>query len=285
MQVKIIIGTISFMLAMIILGFAALLEPARLQEASRAFQGRGIENGAQTFASACATCHGVNGDALECFDSSGNTIGCVGRPLNHAPLLCGEPSQRMTEMSWTGSKRAFIFTTISAGRPGTLMPTWSETFGGPLFENQVSDVTDFVLNWQSEELCGAEGEGEAPQAEWPEDVAELPEGDATAGGERFVSAGCTACHGDPATPGSNAVGPHLGNIGNAGADRVEGMAADQYIYTSILHPNDFIAPICANDQACNQPSAMPSNFGQTLTPEDMANLIAYLMEQTSGEGE
>ena len=81
MQVKIVIGTIAFMLTMIILGFAALREPARLQEFQHAFEGRSIENGARLFSNNCATCHGVNGKAEECYDAGGNVIGCQGLPL------------------------------------------------------------------------------------------------------------------------------------------------------------------------------------------------------------
>src|SRR5688572_24149496 len=99
MQVKVVIGTIAFMLTMIILGFAALLEPNRLVETTAAFEGRNIETGADIFQSSCATCHGVDGDAQECFNAGGETIACVGRPLNHQALLCGDPSQRMTDLS------------------------------------------------------------------------------------------------------------------------------------------------------------------------------------------
>ena len=157
MQVKVVIGTIAFMLTMIIFGFAALLEPARMERTTLAFAGRNVESGADIFQSACATCHGVNGDAQSCVDGAGETIACVGRPLNHPDLLCGDPSKRMTDLNWQNTKRNLIFTTIAAGRPGTLMPTWSETFGGPLYEAQVHQVTDFVLNWEGKENVSVVG--------------------------------------------------------------------------------------------------------------------------------
>ncbi len=61
MQVKVIIGTIAFMLTMVILGLATLLEPARMEESTDAFLGRQIENGAQLFRDSCVECHGVDG--------------------------------------------------------------------------------------------------------------------------------------------------------------------------------------------------------------------------------
>jgi mono/diheme cytochrome c family protein len=69
----------------------------------------------------------------------------------------------------------------------------------------------------------------------------------------------------------------LGNIAVEGTDRIEGTSAAQYVYESILHPNDFIAPICANDLPCNDPSGMPANFGDRMSQQDLADIIAYLM--------
>lgn len=278
MQTKVIIGTIAFMLTMIILGFATLLEPARLEETTLAFEGRQIEKGAAIFQANCSTCHGIEGDLEQCFDpASGEPTGCVGLPLNDADLLCGDPSPRMTALAWSGSKRNLILQTVSAGRPGTLMPTWSQEFGGPMEDYQIEQVTNFVLNWGEGPLCDT-AEPTAEPVVWPDDVAELPEGD-PANGEALYSVpyACNSCHGDPTVEGSNAIGPWLGATADEGATRIEGTSAPQYIYESILHPNDFIAPICANDNPCTEPSVMPANFGERMTQQDMADIIAYLM--------
>src|SRR6185295_1357578 len=66
----------------------------------------------------------------------------------------------------------------------------------------------------------------------------LPIANANRGEQLFNSTyGCSACHGDPQVPGSNNFGPHLGGIALAARQRVKGLAADQYIYESILQPN------------------------------------------------
>jgi mono/diheme cytochrome c family protein len=279
MQVKVVIGTISFMLVMIIMGVAALLEPARLQETTEAFAGRQIENGAALYQNNCQTCHGVEGKAEQCFDAAGNQIGCAGLPLNYAPLVCGEPSERMVQMGWDGSKQNFIFQTISAGRMGTAMPTWSQDFGGPMEPYQIDQLTAYILNWDHPDLCGDETAVEA--VEWPDAVEDLPvEGDPEAGAGLYeITYGCAACHGDPSDPGSATVGPHLGNIANDAATRVDGMSAAQYIYESILNPNAFITPDCPNGP-CFEPSAMPANFGDRMSEQDMADLIAYYLTLT-----
>lgn len=278
MQVKVIIGTIAFMLVMIIFGFATLIEPARLDETIEAREGRQIEDGAHLFQNNCATCHGIEGKAEQCFDAGGSQIGCQGLPLNNTALLCGEPSQRMVQLSWGGSKEALIYQTIAAGRIGSVMPTWSKEFGGPMEDHQIEELTTFVLNWGSTDgpLCGEEVVVE--RVEWPESVEDLPEGNPDNGpGLYEITYGCQACHGAPDVEGSNAVGPWLGNIANVAAERVEGQSAAQYIYESILNPNAFVAPVCANDLPCGEPSSMPMNFGDRMSLQDMADIVSYYL--------
>ncbi|VAW39459.1 hypothetical protein MNBD_CHLOROFLEXI01-2240, partial [hydrothermal vent metagenome] len=76
MQVKVVIGTIAFMLTMIILGYAALREPERMEAFTGAREGRTIETGAKLYISNCASCHGVEAQAEVCEDASGNSIAC-----------------------------------------------------------------------------------------------------------------------------------------------------------------------------------------------------------------
>lgn len=282
MSIKIIIGTIAFMMAMMVLGFATLREPARMERFTNADLGRSVEAGAHIFANNCSTCHGIDGTAQECYDANGNQIACQGLPLNYNQLLCGDVSPRMEAMGWTGTKANYILTTISAGR-GPIMPTWAEQFGGPLRPDQVQNVANYVLNWEDEELCSQP----IITYDWPELAADFLAGpDVTTGdpvhGEELyaVTYGCVACHGQLDDPASAAVGPWLGDIGAEGATRVAGMAAEQYVYHSILFPSDFIAPECPTGPCAGPPSAMPNNFGARMgeNPQDMADILAYLLE-------
>jgi mono/diheme cytochrome c family protein len=280
MQTKVIIGTIAFMLSMIILGFATLLEPARLEETTLAFEGRQVEKGAALFQANCSTCHGIEGRAEQCFNpSSGEPEGCIGLSLNNADLLCGDESARMAQYGWSGSKRNFIYQTVSAGRIGTQMPTWSQEFGGPMEQYQIDQVTNFVLNWGEGPLCGEDGAVAEERPPWPEDVAELPEGDPANGETLYNSTTfpCFGCHGDPTVEGSNQVGPWLGTIAVEGSSRIEGKSSAQYVYESILRPNEFIAPICLDGNPCPATGGMPLDFGDRMSQQDMADIIAYLM--------
>ncbi|MCK5923044.1 MAG: c-type cytochrome, partial [Methylococcales bacterium] len=256
MQVKIIIGTVAFMLTMVILGFAAIMEQTRMAQFTRSFDGRQIESGADLYYANCAECHGENGEAKECFDSTGESVGCKGLSLNNAGFICEENSKRMEARGWTGNKHDFINNTINAGRAGGVMPIWGQQYGGPLQEDQVEALTKFVLNYENEELCAFK----AFELEWPEQfddfVAltmddidagdaeisfELPvtyPGDVDSGRELFAP--CAACHGDPEGDASTAaVGPWQGDLAETGGSKIDGYSAEQYTYESILHPAVF----------------------------------------------
>ncbi len=286
MQVKVVIGTAAFMLTMIILGYAALREPARLEDTSGAFVGRSVEAGGIIFDNNCASCHGVQGQAEACVDTSGNSIPCKGLPLNSYFLLCGEPSQRLGDLGWEGTTEQYIARTVTAGRSGSVMPAWSNRFGGPMRDDQIQNVTFFVMNWAADpEFCAEEPVEAFP---WPDTARAYQEttepvaieaGNPELGAVAYQSYGCAGCHGQPETPGSAAVGPWLGEIKTEGATRIEGMLAQEYVYESILDPEAFIAPDCPNGP-CIEPSIMPKDFAFRIgasNPQDMADILAYLM--------
>ena len=291
MQVKVIIGTISFMLTMIVLGFAALREPARLETYAAASIGRSIETGAHIFEQNCASCHGIEGKAEQCSDpSSGESIACVGLPLNNPQLICGAKPAKLDTIEYAGTKDAYILSTVASGRPGTKMPTWSERFGGPMRDDQIQDVTAFVLNWEGEWLTET---GECPTGfEWPDTVEEYlvmditdpivyatQPGDAANGEALYTSYTCVVCHGSLDGSAPATLGPPLTNIAVDGATRVDGYSAAQYVYESILNPNAFIAPDCPTGPCAGPVSSMRQTFAFDMgsNPQDMADLLAYIL--------
>ena len=284
MQVKIIIGTVAFMMTMMLFGYAALREPARLERFAAADLGRNVEKGAEIFYNNCATCHGVAGDAVQCFDAAGAEIACVGLPLRDSYLLCGEPSRRLIDQDYKFTVRDYIYGTVYSGRVGTQMPTWSAELGGPMQGYEIENVTQFVLNWQGD-LCVGDG----PTAyTWPITVTALIEtegvtvpGDAANGQTLYEKTyACTSCHGDLATDGSNSVGPWLGDLAERGGSIVEGYGAADYTYESILNPNAHIAEVCPTGP-CNSPSAMPGNFSIRISdPQSIIDLLTYILGDT-----
>lgn len=313
MQVKIIIGTVAFMLTMILFGFYSLLEPQRLANFTDARLGRQIEAGAEIYYANCSTCHGENGlgqNGGECYDAAGEPWACQGRPLNDRGLLCGEPSARMEARQWEGTKYGFIHDTLMGGRPGGVMVAWGQEYGGPLQENQVENITRFVLNWETEEMCDF-----VPlNFPWPEGGDSLVPEEANAAFENFLTVtldqvlennpdyvddimiefplsyenadaangmdlyyntyACTACHGQPEEPGSNGTGPWHGDLADNAPNRIPGMTAEAYTYQSVLYPDVFWVDGYDNGGMASYLDQMNEN------PQDLLDIIKYLLEGT-----
>lgn len=92
---------------------------------------------------------------------------------------------------------------------------------------------------------------------------------AAAGKTIFLSSGCTACHVfTPAGPTAvGKVGPNLDNLA-AYAQKANQGTLTQFISTSIADPGAYIAP--------GYPNVMPATYGSSLTPAQLADLVAFL---------
>ncbi|GAB4579745.1 MAG: hypothetical protein Fur0022_24840 [Anaerolineales bacterium] len=99
-------------------------------------------------------------------------------------------------------------------------------------------------------------------------------GDAKAGEALFnqltidVQPGCVTCH--SLTPDTVIVGPSLAGVGTRAATRVSGLSAEDYIRQSILEPDAYVVEGF-------QPGVMVQVWEETLTPEQVDNLTAYLL--------
>jgi hypothetical protein len=115
---------------------------------------------------------------------------------------------------------------------------------------------------------GGEGptEAEAVQAE----LAALPAGTAGGGQQVFNTAGCAACH--ALVPDQVIVGPSLAGVGARAGTRREGFTPETYLYQSIVNPNAYVVEGF-------QPGLMPQTFRQTLTDQQLADLVAFLATQ------
>lgn len=86
---------------------------------------------------------------------------------------------------------------------------------------------------------------------------------------QFFATNCGGCHILAQAGTTGTTGPNLD-------EALQGMSATQ-ISQSISDPNAVIAP-------GYQPNVMPQNFGQTLTPQQLQQLVAYLQQATGGGG-
>ena len=108
-------------------------------------------------------------------------------------------------------------------------------------------------------------------------------GDAARGSKLYETLPCASCHDITKPWPGGAICPNLCNIASE-ASRVirlreyRGRAKDAaaYIRESIVDPNAYIVPGPNYRQADGQ-SVMPKNFGETLTPAQLDDLVAFLL--------
>ena len=97
------LGTVVAVLLVALLWLIAAREPGRMAAATTSIDGRAIENGAATYAAACAGRHGV----------AGQGVPDVAPALNSPPFF----TERLAELNYQGDLRSYIEATVSAGRP------------------------------------------------------------------------------------------------------------------------------------------------------------------------
>ncbi len=257
-RLQITVGLLLILATMFIVLFVGVNDlTVRLEETTDAQMARSIENGAALYATNCAIpCHGVYGEGRQA------------PTLNMPALFDAGPNGRVAQTNWTGTVESYIKSAIAAGRPGTTMQPWSQEYGAPLREDEVQDLTNFIMNW-------APTAGEFPEGIEKAEATPIPEDQlASAGAELFQSQGCTGCHAMAGLSEAQ-TGPGLTQIGAQAEERaaeagVEDAAA--YMYQSIVEPNAYIV------QGYNA-NIMPATFGKTLTDDQIEALVQYLLEQ------
>jgi mono/diheme cytochrome c family protein len=260
-------------LILLVIGVMLFNETDRMEQFDVGFSSRQIEVGADIYENNCRSCHGPQGE---------------GSPL--APAL-NDPAifngTRLANIAYTGTLEDYVRGVIMAGRPvpsaGTnypqRMPTWSQRNGGPLRDDQVEAVVAYVLNWETEALAAETGEiVGVPEDLFGADITQpLPAGDADAGqtlAEGVV--GCAACHLlSDVGPVWEAAGDEPGIAARA-ETRFEqedytgnAESAREYLLESIVATNIYIVP-------GYEPNIMPNNYGQRISIQEMADIIAYL---------
>jgi len=293
-ETKVLLGTAMFFGILLLVGWVVIKEESRMAEFTAQFEARSLERGATVFESNCSTCHGRQGQG------SGRAPA-----LNNPRLFNGE---RLAETKWAGGLYDYIENAISAGRPSSgaywpeAMPTWGQTYGGPLRPDQVQDLVRFVMNWETTALdetnpptvvqdfivpgIREEGDLQIMASGVPVGTAvtfgDLPAGDPARGETLYASneLGCSSCH------LGGVIAPNTTGTAERAAQRVASEAAlagytlEQYLVESILQPNAYIVP----DEGTAVYSAggisiMQQNYSDRIDAQDLADLVAYLAGQ------
>jgi mono/diheme cytochrome c family protein len=110
---------------------------------------------------------------------------------------------------------------------------------------------------------GTTTEGTATGEAQPPPPPAAPAGDPAAGKAVFAAQGCGGCHTFSAAGTTASVGPDL--------DEALQGKDPEFVHESIVDPNKEIASGYA-------PNIMPPDFGQKLTPKQLDDLVAFLLQ-------
>jgi mono/diheme cytochrome c family protein len=410
MENRILVGLVMFVGIMLLVGWVAINENARMASFERQYLARSIERGAELFANNCSTCHATDGrgiagrapalnsphffgydylaaataeiavlraeesalnaerlalaDELTSPDTTEERQAEIqerlaeiqerlngaegipveltaalearaeiaqqlqpailrGYPLEMAGLeiasttdsagnevIAYQPS-RLAQIAWPGTLENFISTTLVHGRPtsisywnGNQMAAWSQRAGGPLRDDQIQDLTNYILNWDKGDnwtiadavsvdqyaivpgLGGGESDVEVAGTDVDAIVTALEDvtGDATRGEAIYSGAditeagailGCAGCHNGAVNGPATAEKWDLAHGVRLDDPALEGYGPIEYLVESIVAPNEYIVEGWPSGQ-------MLGVYGQQMTVQDMADVLAYL--ETFSEG-
>ena len=144
----------------VLLPFLYLREPARQKEAANKELKESVRLGRATFEEFCARCHGpqAQGGVVERYVTPGvkNAKPADVPAPNLHEIYSRHPDEDVATVAWTA---------IQKGRPPTPMPTWGVRYGGPMNDQQITDLVNYLLSIQSDDKQRPQLEFEARRRE------------------------------------------------------------------------------------------------------------------------
>jgi mono/diheme cytochrome c family protein len=261
-----------------------LREEGRLNAEQETFFVEDVVRGEDEYVQLCAECHGPAG-------GGGAAPSPYGEGSWPAPAMVDIAARYAdhTLLAQPTELRTFIEQTIQRGRPGTPMPTWGAAYGGPLTDQQIDSIVDWILATQVDDVEDAEGqdaegedaeggEGEDAEGEGEDAEGEDAEAEETAqatnvSGEELFTQNCAKCHGDDA------------------AGRMDGTLAPSLLGVFDRHAETTILGILRNGiiMPAGGPIMPPWQNGymypdSRLSDEELEAIVDYLRELGGGEG-
>jgi len=85
---------------------------------------------------------------------------------------------------------------------------------------------------------------------------------------------CLTCHQLGGKGSKFGPGPNLDELKDVAATRIEGITAEEYVHQSIVEPGAFVVKKCPAGPCVN---AMPKNYADQMTAEELDALVQYLL--------
>ncbi len=228
-----------------------LIEPQRIDEKRDEFYERDTAFGREQYAQACTACHGANaeGGSAPHPEFPEITTPWPAPALNNI-VARYEDSEIVTDV------REFIITTLHQGRPGTPMPAWGSAYNGPMNDQQIEAIADYLLSIQT---------GEIPEVQASAFVGQS--------GEDLFANHCARCHGENA---EGRVGPQLINV----FERYGATEGDEESFAEVREHLLYTLQV---GRYLPTGAPMPS-FEGVLTEDAMQRIIDYIesIQQTGG---
>lgn len=223
-------------------------------------------------------------------------------------------ANRLSQAGWNGDLKGFLTTTLIHGRPGsqdawggTQMVAWAQRGGGPLRDDQVDDIVNYIENWDKgnawtlEDLfavnqftkmkadaslvsAGPAVESIGTDTEVALAAVTALTGDPVRGkaiysGEERTQVrarlACSSCHlGGAQAPATEETWNNVLNVRLSEA-QFAGYSPEKYLIESIIHPNDYVVAPYAS-------GVMPQTYPDQLAAQDMADVIAYIRSYAEG---
>jgi mono/diheme cytochrome c family protein len=247
-----------------------LNEPSRQAGAIAEFDRKAVSRGHSLFQPSNSPEHGAHFGCAECHGSDGQ--GGV------AKYVLNLPNGDTKEVQWIAPRLDTallkfspdeVTTILTYGRANTPMPAWGVKGGGPMNDQQISDLVAFLdsIKLTPEEARKISAEDAATQAKL--------DGSSASDGATLFKTNCARCHtqgwsyGDPGVMGGGAFGPNLKN----------GVTTHQFtdeksMIEFITNGSEFGKPYGTRGQGGNEGGGMPG-FGSVLTPEQIEAIVKY----------
>jgi mono/diheme cytochrome c family protein len=162
-----------------------------------------------------------------------------------------------------------VTTILTYGRANTPMPAWGVAGGGPMNDQQISDLVAYL---DSIKLTPQKARDRALEDATTQ--AKLDGGSAS-DGETLFKTNCARCHtqgwsiGEPTVMGGGAFGPNL-----TGGVTVRQFPEEDAMIEFITNGSEFGKPYGTRGQGGSEGGGMPG-FGKVLTPEQIKAIVEY----------